>query len=252
MFDLTGRKALVTGATGGLGGAIARTLHAQGASVAISGTRAEALEALAAELGERVVIAPCNLSDKDSVEALVPTAEEKLGGLDILVNNAGITRDNLFLRLKDEDWDSVLAVNLTAAFRLSRAAVRLSRAAVKSMMRRRYGRIVAIGSVVATTGNPGQGNYAAAKAGLIGMSKALAAEVASRNITVNVVAPGFIESPMTQALNDKQREGILSGVPMGRLGEGADVAAAVAFLASTEAGYVTGQTLHVNGGMAMI
>lgn len=245
MFDLTGRKALVTGATGGLGGAIARTLHAQGASVAISGTRAEALEALAAELGERVVIAPCNLSDKDSVEALVPTAEEKLGGLDILVNNAGITRDSLFMRLKDEDWDSVLAVNLTAAFRLSRAAV-------KSMMRRRYGRIVAIGSVVGTTGNPGQGNYAAAKAGLIGMSKALAAEVASRNITVNVVAPGFIESPMTQALNDKQREGILSGVPMGRLGEGKDVAAAVAFLASTEAGYVTGQTLHVNGGMTMI
>lgn len=245
MFDLTGRKALVTGATGGLGGAIARTLHAQGASVAISGTRAEALEALAAEFGERVVVAPCNLSDKDSVEALVPTAEEKLGGLDILVNNAGITRDNLFMRLKDEDWDSVLAVNLTAAFRLSRAAV-------KSMMRRRYGRIVAIGSVVGTTGNPGQGNYAAAKAGLIGMSKALAAEVASRNITVNVVAPGFIESPMTQALNDKQREGILSGVPMGRLGAGADVAAAVAFLASTEAGYVTGQTLHVNGGMAMI
>jgi 3-oxoacyl-[acyl-carrier protein] reductase len=245
MFDLTGRKALVTGATGGLGGAIARTLHAQGASVAISGTRAEALEAIAAELGERVVVAPCDLSDKASVEALVPAAEEKLGGLDILVNNAGITRDNLFMRLKDEDWDSVLAVNLTAAFRLSRAAV-------KSMMRRRYGRIVAIGSVVGTTGNPGQGNYAAAKAGLIGMSKALAAEVASRNITVNVVAPGFIESPMTQALNEKQREGILAGVPMGRLGAGADVAAAVAFLASTEAGYVTGQTLHVNGGMAMI
>lgn len=245
MFDLTGRKALVTGATGGLGGAIARTLHAQGASVAISGTRAEALEALAAELGERVVVTPCNLSDKDSVEALVPAAEEKLGGLDILVNNAGITRDNLFLRLKDEDWDSVLAVNLTAAFRLSRAAV-------KSMMRRRYGRIVAIGSVVGTTGNPGQGNYAAAKAGLIGMSKALAAEVASRNITVNIVAPGFIESPMTQALNEKQREGILSDVPMGRLGAGADVAAAVAYLASEEAGYVTGQTLHVNGGMAMI
>ena len=245
MFDLTGRKALVTGATGGLGGAIARTLHAQGASVAISGTRAETLEALAAELGERVVVAPCNLSDKDSVEALVPAAEEKLGGLDILVNNAGITRDNLFLRLKDEDWDNVLAVNLTAAFRLSRAAV-------KSMMRRRYGRIVAIGSVVGTTGNPGQGNYAAAKAGLIGMSKALAAEVASRNITVNVVAPGFIESPMTQALNDKQREGILADVPMGRLGAGADIAAAVAYLASQEAGYVTGQTLHVNGGMAMI
>ena len=245
MFDLTGRKALVTGATGGLGGAIARTLHAQGASVAISGTRAEALEALAAELGERVVVAPCNLSDKDSVEALVPAAEEKLGGLDILVNNAGITRDNLFLRLKDEDWDNVLAVNLTAAFRLSRAAV-------KSKMRRRYGRIVAIGSVVGTTGNPGQGNYAAAKAGLIGMSKALAAEVASRNITVNVVAPGFIESPMTQALNEKQREGILADVPMGRLGTGADIAAAVAYLASEEAAYVTGQTLHVNGGMAMI
>ncbi len=245
MFDLTGRKALVTGATGGLGGAIARTLHAQGASVAISGTRAEALEALAAELGERVVLSPCNLADKDSVEALVPTAEEKLGGLDILVNNAGITRDNLFMRLKDEDWDSVLAVNLTAAFRLARAAV-------KSMMRKRYGRIVSIGSVVGTTGNAGQGNYAAAKAGLIGMSKALAAEVASRNITVNVVSPGFIESPMTQVLNDKQRESILSDVPMGRLGAGADVAAAVAYLASEEAGYVTGQTLHVNGGMAMI
>ncbi|CAM5768329.1 3-oxoacyl-[acyl-carrier-protein] reductase [Bosea minatitlanensis] len=245
MFDLTGRKALVTGATGGLGGAIARTLHAQGASVAISGTRAEALETLAAELGERVVVAPCNLADRDSVEALVPAAEEKLGGLDILVNNAGITRDNLFLRLKDEDWDSVLAVNLTAAFRLSRAAV-------KSMMRRRYGRIVAIGSVVGTTGNPGQGNYAAAKAGLIGMSKALAAEVASRNITVNVVSPGFIESPMTQVLTEKQREGILADVPMGRLGSGADIAAAVAYLASEEAGYVTGQTLHVNGGMAMI
>ncbi len=245
MLDLTGKKALVTGATGGLGGAIARVLHAQGASVALSGTRAEALAALAAELGERAVVAPCNLADKDSVEALVPAAEEKLGGLDILVNNAGVTKDNLFLRLKDEDWDSVIAINLTAAFRLSRAAV-------KSMMRRRYGRIISIGSVVGTTGNPGQGNYAASKAGLIGMSKALAAEVASRNITVNVVAPGFIESPMTQALNDKQREGILSDVPMGRLGTGADVAAAVAYLASAEAGYVTGQTLHVNGGMTMI
>jgi len=245
MFDLTGKKALVTGATGGLGGAIARQLHSQGATVALSGTRVEALEALAAELGERVVIAPCNLSDKESVEALVPAAEEKLGGLDILVNNAGVTRDNLFLRLKDEDWDSVIAVNLTAAFRLSRAAV-------KTMMRRRYGRIISIGSVVGTTGNPGQGNYAASKAGLIGMSKALAAEVASRNITVNIVAPGFIESPMTQALNEKQREGILSDVPMGRLGSGADVAAAVAYLASNEAAYVTGQTLHVNGGMTMI
>ncbi|KRE16596.1 3-oxoacyl-ACP synthase [Bosea sp. Root381] len=245
MLDLTGKRALVTGATGGLGGAIARLLHAQGASVALSGTRVEALEAFAAELGERVEIAPCNLADKDSVEALVPSAEEKLGGLDILVNNAGVTKDNLFMRLKDEDWDSVIAVNLTAAFRLSRAAV-------KSMMRRRYGRIISIGSVVGTMGNPGQGNYAASKAGLIGMSKALAAEVASRNITVNVVAPGFIESPMTQALNEKQREGILADVPMGRLGSGGDVAAAVAFLASTEAGYVTGQTLHVNGGMAMI
>lgn len=245
MLDLTGKKALVTGATGGLGRAIARMLHGQGATVALSGTRAEALEALATELGERAVIVPCNLADKDSVEALVPAAEEKLGGLDILVNNAGVTKDNLFLRLKDEDWDSVIAVNLTAAFRLSRAAV-------KSMMRRRYGRIISIGSVVGTTGNPGQGNYAASKAGLIGMSKALAAEVASRNITVNVVAPGFIESPMTQALNEKQREGILSDVPMGRLGVGADVAAAVVYLASTEAAYVTGQTLHVNGGMTMI
>lgn len=245
MFDLTGKKALVTGATGGLGGAIARTLYQQGASVALSGTRVEALEALAAELGERAVIAPCNLAEKDSVEALVPAAEEKLGGLDILVNNAGVTRDNLFLRLKDEDWDSVIAVNLTAAFRLSRAAV-------KSMMRRRYGRIISIGSVVGTTGNPGQGNYAASKAGLIGMSKALAAEVASRNITVNIVAPGFIESPMTQALNEKQRDGILSDVPMGRLGSGNDIAAAVTYLASNEAAYVTGQTLHVNGGMTMI
>jgi 3-oxoacyl-[acyl-carrier protein] reductase len=245
MLDLTGKKALVTGATGGLGGAIARRLHAQGATVALSGTRVAALEELAKELGERVEIAPCDLSDKDSVEALVPAAEAKLGGLDILVNNAGVTRDNLFLRLKDEDWDLVLAVNLTAAFRLSRAAV-------KSMMRRRYGRIVSIGSVVGTAGNPGQGNYAASKAGLVGMSKSLAAEVASRNITVNVVAPGFIESPMTEALNEKQRESILADVPMGRLGLGADVAAAVAYLASEEAGYVTGQTLHVNGGMTMI
>ena len=245
MLDLTGKKALVTGATGGLGGAIARRLHAQGAAVALSGTRVEALEALAQELGERVEIAPCNLSDRDSVEALVPAAEVKLGGLDILVNNAGVTRDNLFMRLKDEDWDLVLAVNLTAAFRLSRAAV-------KSMMRRRYGRIISIGSVVGTSGNPGQGNYAASKAGLIGMSKSLAAEVASRNITVNVVAPGFIESPMTEVLNEKQRESILADVPMGRLGVGDDIAAAVAYLASSEAGYVTGQTLHVNGGMAMI
>jgi len=245
MFDLTGRKALVTGATGGLGGAIARGLHAAGATVALSGTRAEALEALAAELGERTAIVPANLADPASVEALVPSAEAAIGPLDILVNNAGITRDNLFMRMKDEEWDSVIAVNLTAAFRLSRAAV-------KGMMRRRYGRIIGIGSVVGTTGNPGQGNYAAAKAGLVGLTKALAGEVASRGITVNCIAPGFIASPMTDALNEKQREGILTRVPAGRLGEGAEVAAAALYLASAEAGYVTGQTLHVNGGMAMI
>ncbi|MDR7038884.1 MULTISPECIES: 3-oxoacyl-[acyl-carrier-protein] reductase [Methylobacterium] len=246
MFDLTGRKALVTGATGGLGGAIARALHAQGASVALSGTRQEALEALAGELGhERVHVTPCNLADAQAVEALVPAAESALGGLDILVNNAGITRDNLFLRMKDEEWEQVLAVNLTAAFRLSRAAV-------KGMMRRRSGRIVNIGSVVGSTGNPGQGNYAAAKAGLVGLTKALAAEVASRNITVNCIAPGFIASPMTDELNDKQREGILTRVPMGRLGSGAEVAAATVYLASDEAAYVTGHTLHVNGGMAML
>jgi 3-oxoacyl-[acyl-carrier protein] reductase len=245
MFDLSTRKALVTGATGGLGGAIARTLHARGATVTISGTRNEALEALAAELGGRVHIQACNLSDKDAVEALIPAAEAAMGGLDILVNNAGVTKDNLFMRMKDEEWETVMAVNLTASFRLMRAAV-------KGMMRRRYGRIVSIGSVVGTTGNPGQGNYAASKAGLIGMSKALAAEIASRNITVNVVAPGFIESPMTDVLNDKQKQAILGSVPMGRLGTGADVAAAVLYLASEEAGYMTGQTLHVNGGMAMI
>ena len=244
MFDLTGKKALVTGATGGIGGAIASALHAQGATVALSGTRRAALDELASSLGERVHLVEANLSDKDSVESLVPAAEAAMTGLDILVNNAGITRDNLFLRMKDEEWDIVLAVNLTAAFRLSRAAV-------KGMMRRRYGRIVNIGSVVGSTGNPGQGNYAASKAGLIGMTKALAAEVASRNITVNCVAPGFIESPMTEALNEKQREGILAGVPAGRLGNGNEVASAVVYLASAEAGYVTGHTLHVNGGMAM-
>src|SRR5215210_8846723 len=245
MFDLTGRKALVTGATGGIGGAIARALHAQGATVALSGTRRAALDDLAAALAERVHIVEANLADKESVEALVPAAESAMEGLDILVNNAGVTRDNLFLRMKDEEWDTVLSVNLTAAFRLSRAAV-------KGMMRRRYGRIVNIGSVVGATGNPGQGNYAASKAGLIGMTKALAAEVASRNITVNCIAPGFIESPMTEALNDKQRQAILGSVPMGRLGSGSDVAGAVAYLASDEAAYVTGHTLHVNGGMAML
>jgi len=245
MFDLTGKSALVTGASGGLGGAIARALHAQGANVALSGTRKEALEALAGELGARTLVLPCDLADKQAVEALVPAAEAAMGALDILVNNAGVTRDNLFMRMKDEEWDSVLALNLTAAFRLSRACL-------KGMMRRRYGRIVAITSIVGVTGNPGQGNYAAAKAGLIGMSKALAAEVASRNITVNCVAPGFIASPMTEGLNEKQREAILASVPMGRLGAGADVGAAVVYLASAEAAYVTGQTLHVNGGMAML
>jgi 3-oxoacyl-[acyl-carrier protein] reductase len=244
MFDLTGKKALVTGATGGIGGAIARALHATGATVAISGTRRAALDDLASALGERVHVVEANLAEAASVEALVPSAEAALGGLDILVNNAGVTRDNLFLRMKDEEWDTVIAVNLTAAFRLSRAAV-------KGMMRRRYGRIVNIGSVVGSTGNPGQGNYAASKAGLIGMTKALAAEVASRTITVNCIAPGFIESPMTDALNEKQREGILATVPMGRLGRGDEIASAVVYLASDEAAYVTGHTLHVNGGMAM-
>ena len=245
MFDLTGRKALVTGATGGLGGAIARALHAQGAHVALSGTRRAVLEDLAATLGgERVAVVEGNLAEREAVEALVPAAEAAIGGLDILVNNAGITRDNLFMRMKDEEWDAVIAVNLTAAFRLSRAAV-------KGMMKRRFGRIVNIGSVVGATGNPGQGNYAAAKAGLVGMTKALAAEVASRNITVNCIAPGFIASAMTDALNEKQREGILTRVPMGRLGGGEDIGAAAVYLASQEAGYLTGQTLHVNGGMAM-
>jgi 3-oxoacyl-[acyl-carrier protein] reductase len=245
LFDLTGKSALVTGASGGLGGAIARALHGQGARVGLSGTRREALAALAGELGERAFVLPGDLSDKQSVEALVPAAEAALGGLDILVNNAGMTRDNLFVRMKDEEWDEVIAVDLTAAFRLSRACL-------KGMMRRRFGRIIAITSIVGVTGNPGQGNYAAAKAGLIGMSKALAAEVASRNITVNCIAPGFIASPMTDALNEKQREGILASVPMGRLGAGADIGAAVVYLASAEAAYITGQTLHVNGGMAMI
>jgi 3-oxoacyl-[acyl-carrier protein] reductase len=245
LFDLQGKKALVTGASGGLGGAIAKALHRQGAEVALSGTRREALERVAGELGAGAHILTANLADPHAVEALVPAAEAALGAVDILVNNAGVTQDNLFMRMKDEEWDQVLAVNLTAAFRLSRACL-------KGMMKRRYGRIISITSVVGVTGNAGQGNYAAAKAGMIGMSKALAAEVARRNITVNCVAPGFIASPMTEALNDKQRETILASVPMGRLGEGADVAAAVVYLASAEAAYVTGQTLHVNGGMAMI
>ena len=245
MFELNGLTALVTGATGGLGGAMARALHAQGATVAISGTRREALEALAAELGERVHVLPCNLAEKAEVEALVPAAESAMGQLDILVNNAGVTKDGLFMRMKDEDWDAVLAINLTSAFRLSRAAL-------KGMMKRRFGRIIGITSVVGVTGNPGQGNYAASKAGMIGMSKSLAAEVATRNITVNCIAPGFIASPMTDGLNEKQREAILGTIPAGKLGSGDDIAAALVYLASREAAYVTGQTLHVNGGMAMI
>ena len=244
MFDLTGKTALVTGATGGIGGAIARALHAQGAKVAISGTRREVLDALAAELGGAAVL-PCDLADKDAVEALVPKAEEALGQLDILVANAGITRDNLFVQLKDEEWEQVLNVNLTSTFRLARAAV-------KGMMRRRFGRIVGITSVVGVTGNPGQSNYTAAKAGMIGMFKSIGKEYAKRGVTANCVAPGFIATPMTDKLNEKQREAILAMVPAGKLGSGADVAAAVVYLASDEAAYVTGQTLHVNGGMAMI
>jgi 3-oxoacyl-[acyl-carrier protein] reductase len=245
MFDLTGRTALVTGASGGLGEAIARVLHRHGAAVAISGTRREALETLAGSLGERTHVLACNLANKDEVETLVPRAEGALGQIDILVNNAGVTRDNIFVRLSDDEWDQVIAVDLTAAFRLTRAAVR-------GMMRRRYGRIIGITSVVGVTGNAGQGNYAAAKAGLIGMTKALAHEVASRHVTVNCVAPGFIDTPMTRALTQKQREMILAAVPAARLGSGEEVAAAVLFLASSEAAYVTGHTLHVNGGMAMI
>jgi len=245
VFDLKGKTALVTGASGGLGGAIARALYSQGATVTLSGTRREALEALAGDLGSRAHVLRCDLADPAQVEALVPAAETAMGSLDILVNNAGVTRDNLFMRMKDAEWDTVIAVNLTAAFRLSRACL-------KGMMRRRFGRIVSVTSIVGVTGNPGQGNYAAAKAGMIGMSKALAAEVASRGITVNCIAPGFIASPMTDALNDKQRESILASVPLGRLGAGADIGAAAVFLASDEAAYVTGQTLHVNGGMAMI
>jgi 3-oxoacyl-[acyl-carrier protein] reductase len=245
MFDLTGKTALVTGATGGIGGAIARALHRQGATVAISGTRKEVLDTIAGDLKERVHVIPCDLSDKDQVEALVPKAEEAMGKLDILVANAGITRDNLFVQLRDEDWDTVINVNLTATFRLSRAAM-------KTMMRRRFGRIIGITSVVGVTGNPGQSNYTAAKAGMIGMMKSIGKEYARRGVTANCVAPGFIATAMTDKLNDKQREAILQMVPSGRLGSPEDVAAAVVYLSSDEASYVTGQTLHVNGGMAMI
>jgi 3-oxoacyl-[acyl-carrier protein] reductase len=245
MFDLSGMTALVTGASGGIGSAIAKALAGQGARVALSGTREEALKQVQAELGSTAITLPCNLSDAAAVDALVPAAVEQLGQLDILVNNAGTTRDNLAMRMKDEEWDTVIRVNLEAAFRLSRAAL-------KPMMRARFGRIISITSVVGVTGNPGQANYAASKAGLIGMSKALAQEVGSRNITVNTIAPGFIQSAMTDALPDAQREALLARIPAGKLGAGSDIAAAAVFLASREAGYVTGATLHVNGGMAMI
>jgi 3-oxoacyl-[acyl-carrier protein] reductase len=246
MFDLSGKTALVTGATGGIGGDIARGLHAQGAHVVASGTRADALEALAASLGERVSTLTCDLSDPADVDALIGKAEAAAGGqVDIVVANAGIARDGLLVRMKDDDWQTVLRVNLEAYFRLSRAAMR-------GMMKRRWGRIIGITSVVGVTGNPGQANYAASKAGMIGFSKSLAAEVAARGITVNCVAPGFIASPMTEALNDQQKQAILSRIPSGRLGAGGDVASACIYLASEEAGYVTGQTLHVNGGMAMV
>lgn len=246
MFDLTGKTALVTGATGGIGAEIAKTLHARGASVVLSGTREAVLQELAESLGERTAIAPANLSDPAAVDGLIEAAETAAGTpLDILVANAGITRDGLLMRMKDEDWETVLKVNLESYFRLSRAAMR-------GMMKRRFGRIIGITSVVGVMGNPGQANYAASKAGMIGFSKALAQEVASRGITVNCVAPGFIESPMTDALSEQQKTAILGRIPSGRLGSGGDVAAACAYLASNEAGYITGQTLHVNGGMVMI
>jgi 3-oxoacyl-[acyl-carrier protein] reductase len=245
MFDLSGKKALVTGATGGIGASIARTLHAHGAEVAISGTRAEKLEELAGELGDRVHVLPANLSDRGSVDGLAKAASEAMGSVDILVNNAGITRDNLAMRMKEDEWDSVLQVNLESVFRLSKGFLR-------TMMKSRWGRIINITSVVGVTGNPGQANYAASKAGLIGMSKSLAQEVASRGITVNCVAPGFISTPMTDALTDDQKAAITNNIPSGTLGKPEDIAASVLYLASEEANYVTGQTLHVNGGMAMI
>ena len=245
MFDLSGKNALVTGASGGIGRDIAKMLHAAGANVGLAGTREAVLQELADELGEGAHVLVADLSTEEGAVALAAGAEEKLGGLDILINNAGITRDNLALRMKDEDWDAVLSVNLTSSFRLIRAALR-------GMMKRRYGRIIGITSVVGATGNPGQANYAASKAGMIGMSKSLAQEVASRNITVNCVAPGFIATPMTDVLPDEQKDALLNGIPAGRLGSGDDIASACLYLASEEAAYVTGQTLHVNGGMAMI
>lgn len=245
MFDLTGKTALVTGASGGIGSAVAKTLHTQGATVALSGTRVEALEAVAAELGDRAHILPCNLSDSAAVDALPKQAEEAMGQLDILVNNAGVTKDNIFMRMKDDEWNDVLAVNLTASFRLARASMR-------GMMKRRWGRIISITSVVGTMGNPGQANYAASKAGVTGMTKSIAQEVASRNVTANCVAPGFIATAMTDALDDSQQERVNGMIPMGRMGSGEEIAASVLYLASEEAAYVTGQTIHVNGGMIMI
>jgi 3-oxoacyl-[acyl-carrier protein] reductase len=245
MFELTGKTALITGASGAIGGGIARVLHAQGATVALSGTKRDALDALAAALGERAHVLTCNLADRAETDALVPRAEEAMGPLDILVANAGVTKDNLFVQLRDEDWDQVIAINLSSTFRLARTAVR-------GMMRRRFGRIIAITSVVGATGNPGQANYVAAKAGITGMIKSIAQEYAKRGVTANCVAPGFIVTPMTDKLNEKQREGILARIPASRAGTVDEVGAAVAFLAANEAGYMTGQTLHVNGGMAMI
>ncbi|MCE7997569.1 MAG: 3-oxoacyl-[acyl-carrier-protein] reductase [Rhodobiaceae bacterium] len=245
MFDLTGKTALVTGASGGIGSAVAKTLHAQGATVALSGTRVEALEAVASDLGDRAHILPCNLSDSAAVDALPKQAEEAMGQLDILVNNAGVTKDNIFMRMKDDEWNDVLAVNLTASFRLARASMR-------GMMKRRWGRIISITSVVGTMGNPGQANYAASKAGVTGMTKSIAQEVASRNVTANCVAPGFIATAMTDALDDGQQERVNGMIPMGRMGSGDEIAASVLYLASEEAAYVTGQTIHVNGGMIMI
>jgi 3-oxoacyl-[acyl-carrier protein] reductase len=245
MFDLTGKRALVTGASGGIGREIAKALAGAGARVALSGTRVAALEETKAALGGDHPILPCNLSDLAAVDKLAPAAEAALGGLDILVNNAGVTRDNLFMRMKDEEWDEVIAVNLTSAFRLSRAVLR-------TMMKQRWGRIINVSSLTGVAGNPGQGNYAASKAGLIGMGKSLAQEVASRGITVNAIAPGFVASAMTDELTEKQMEAILPKIPAGRLGTGAEIAAAAVFLASNEAAYITGQTLNINGGMLMI
>ena len=245
MFDLTGKNALVTGASGGIGAAIATSLHKAGATVGLSGTRVEPLEALAAELGDRAHVLPCNLSDAEAVAALPKQAAEAMGSVDILVNNAGITRDNLFMRMSDEEWQSVLDVNLTATFKLCKGVLR-------GMMRARWGRIVNISSVVGATGNPGQGNYAAAKAGMVGMSKSLAYEVASRGITVNTVAPGFIATAMTDKLTDDQKSAILTQIPTGRMGSSEEIASAVLYLSSNEAAYITGATLHVNGGMAML